>query len=398
MNTQVQRLYDVSSQGERLVIGLMSGTSLDGLDVALCRICGAGFRTQVTLLSFETVAYSDEFRNLVRSVFSLRNVDQQRLSGLHAFIGSTHGIMVLQCLERWGLSATEVDLVASHGQTVYHAPQRFTQDLSLPNSTLQIGDGDHVAVQTGIITVSDFRQKHVAAGGEGAPLAAYGDYLLYSSEEENRVLLNIGGIANFTFLPNRKVEAQAFSTDVGPGNTLMDQCVRKYFGKEMDIDAVIARSGTVRRDILGILLEDDFLGLSFPKTTGPEYFMLSKVEDLLISRGIDDVSSVDLLTTLCHFTVESIVSAIERVTESLSGVVVYVSGGGLHNPLVMELLHARLSTVQWKSFSEIGFNPDAKEAVLFAVLANETVAGNPFDTSGLMGAPSVCMGKISFPY
>src|SRR5690606_34038292 len=146
-------------------------------------------------------------------------------------------------LEEWAISSKDIDLIASHGQTVSHAPQSFTQDRSLPNSTLQIGDADHIAVRTGVITASDFRQKQIAAGGEGAPLAAYGDHLLYTDNKENRILLNIGGISNFTFLPKLGANCQAFATDLGPGNTLMNQYMFKYLGKEMDEDGKIAAVG-----------------------------------------------------------------------------------------------------------------------------------------------------------
>src|SRR5690606_10854071 len=162
------------------------------------------------LENFETVPYAESFRRQVREVFAKRMVDQQSLSQLNASIGILHGNLARQTFEKWEVDPSQIDAIASHGQTVYHAPRSFTDDADQPNSTLQLGDGDHVARQTGIITLSDFRQKHIAAGGEGAPLAAYGDYLLFARPGEDRVLLNIGGIANFTYLPG--AGAGAFAT------------------------------------------------------------------------------------------------------------------------------------------------------------------------------------------
>ncbi|HMR20085.1 MAG TPA: anhydro-N-acetylmuramic acid kinase, partial [Sphingobacterium sp.] len=154
MNPQVERLYTLSKKDNRLIIGLMSGTSLDGLDIALCHIQHSGTETQLELLHFVTKVYTEDFRSGMREVFAKRQIDQQKLSGLHAFIGRVHGQLIAEALEGWNISNTEIDLIASHGQTVYHAPRRLTGDLMMPDSTLQIGDADHIAMRTGIITVS----------------------------------------------------------------------------------------------------------------------------------------------------------------------------------------------------------------------------------------------------
>lgn len=177
----------------------MSGTSLDGLDIALCQIEGAGMQTEVKLLHFKTVSYAPSFIELIREIFSKHAVDLEQVCLLNPWVGEQHASMILQALQEWGIKPAEVDLIASHGQTIYHAPKILHGKLNYGNATLQIGDGDHIAVKTGIITLSDFRQKHIAAGGEGAPLAVYGDYFIFSKAGEDRMMLNIGGIANFTF-------------------------------------------------------------------------------------------------------------------------------------------------------------------------------------------------------
>ncbi|TAF02942.1 MAG: anhydro-N-acetylmuramic acid kinase, partial [Runella slithyformis] len=217
MNSNLTKLFEIASKRERRIIGLMSGTSMDGLDVALCKISGSGPTTHVVLEYFDTVSFSEEIKTEVRQIFAKKQIDFQHLTLLNAWLGRLHGQLVLQCLEKWGVLPADIDAVASHGQTVFHAPKILHQLPKYPNATLQIGDGDHVAVTTGIMTVSDFRQKHVAAGGEGAPLAVYGDYFIFSKAGQNRIMLNLGGIANFTYLPGNLDANEVFVTDTGPG-------------------------------------------------------------------------------------------------------------------------------------------------------------------------------------
>ncbi len=398
MNTQVEKLYRIAQKEERYIIGLMSGTSLDGLDVALCKLSGSGKETKLELVAFDTLDYQAAFRTYIRLVFSKRDIDLQILCGLNAYIGHVHGQLINDALAKWGVSADHVDLIASHGQTVYHAPQSLTHDHELPNSTLQIGDGDHIAHHTGLITISDFRQKHIAAGGEGAPLAAYGDYLLFSDQLENRILLNIGGISNFTFLPNGSSALQAYATDLGPGNTMMNQYMKQHYNEEMDSDAAIAQTGRPHPRLLAALEESEFLNLEFPKTTGPELFNLAYLTQKQQQSGTENLSKADIMATLCHFSAQTIVKGIRRQTQGMDNVAVYISGGGLHNPLLNKLIKQGLPHYKITSFDALGLNPDAKEACLFAVLANETLVGQPDNVSTIKNSPAICMGKISFPY
>ena len=232
MHSNIQKLYDIANKPCRLIIGLMSGTSLDGLDIALCSIEGNGVNTKLHLLNFETIPYLDDFKSEIRTIFSRKQIDLEKLCLLNPWIALQHAQMINTCLQKWNIKNTEVDLIASHGQTIYHAPQRLHQQQKFGNATLQIGDGDHIAVATGIITISDFRQKNIAAGGEGAPLAVYGDYLIFGKSGEDRVLLNIGGIANFTYLPGVNENEKILCSDIGPGNTLMDAYIQEQFPGE----------------------------------------------------------------------------------------------------------------------------------------------------------------------
>ncbi|MFD2743047.1 MULTISPECIES: anhydro-N-acetylmuramic acid kinase [Sphingobacterium] len=396
MNTQIEKLYQIAQKKERLIIGLMSGTSLDGLDIALCQISGSGTNTQLRLLNFTTAYYSAKFRDEVKQIFAQKQVDHLLWSTLHVKVAQVHADLVLSSMTSWGLMSDDIDLIASHGQTVFHAPK--SSHCHQLNSTLQIGDGDHIAVKTGIITVSDFRQKHVAVGGDGAPLVVYGDALLYTSEEEHRVLLNIGGMANFTFLPKKSSGLSAYATDLGPGNTLMNQYMQKHLDEEMDRDGELARRGVVHDELLKVLLETPFLKHDFPKTTGPELFNLSLLDQAMEQVEATNFDHADILATLAQLTINSIVDGIRRVTQQIDYVTIYISGGGLHNPYLVDGIRKGLTNQGVKSFEEIAFNPDAKEAALFAVLANETIVGAPANVAHIAGAPAVCMGKISFPY
>lgn len=390
MNKFLKRLTDSAELESRLVIGLMSGTSLDGLDIALCRIKGSGFDTKVELLEFETFAYQDEFKDEIRSIFSKRQIDLEKLTLLNAEIGSVHAGLVLDALYKWNVSPKEVDFIASHGQTVYHAPRRLHGYAFYPNATLQIGDADHIAVRTGITTISDFRQKHVAAGGEGAPLALYGDCILFADPNENRVLLNIGGISNLTYLP-ASGSSKVICSDLGPGNTIIDNLCTKYFDKPYDEEGKIARGGEVNQSLLIELLYHSFFTDDFPKTTGPEMFNLDFLEKAVDELELD-IDAIDLITTATQFTAQAVALGVKDVVGK-EPFALYVSGGGAHNKYLIERIQEPLPQAEIRDMQSLGISADAKEAVLFAVLANETVCGSAIETGA---GPKVMMGKMSF--
>jgi anhydro-N-acetylmuramic acid kinase len=361
----------------------------------LCEIEGFGAATKVAIKEFTTFAYEPSFKEKIKKIFSKHDVDLEDVCLLNAWVGTQHAEMINESLQQWKIKKEEVDIIASHGQTIYHAPKILHKKENYDNATLQIGDGDHIAVKTGIITISDFRQKHIAAGGEGAPLAVYGDYLIFSKAEENRIMLNMGGIANFTFLHGDLDASKMFSTDVGPGNTMMDGVMQKYFpGKYFDEDATIALLGTVNESLLAALNESDFFEKGFPKTTGPELFNLMYLQNAQERSYTKDLSVYDIMATLCKFSADTIVDAILRSMGSQQ-FVVYSSGGGMHNPLLMGYLKKQMPNAVFKTTADLSISPDAKEAVLFAILANEALCGG--DTNFGNAVPSVSMGKVSFP-
>jgi anhydro-N-acetylmuramic acid kinase len=392
LNSNLQQLFAIAQKKEKMIIGLMSGTSLDGLDVALCRFSGSGLQTQFELLEFDTVAYDEFFRNEIRQVFSKKMVDLEKLTLLNAFVGNFHGELILKCLEKWQVKTASVDLIASHGQTIYHSPKHQHLQKNYPNATLQIGDGDHLAIKTGSITVSDFRQKHLAAGGEGAPLALYGDVILGSKKGENRLLLNLGGIANFTFLPADASFSQVISTDIGPGNTLIDAACRQYFNLPFDEDAKIALTGKVNDELLAALKIHPFFAEALPKSTGPELFNLKYVQQAQQKSSTQQINPADLVATLTVFTAQILADCV--LQNFPADLQIFASGGGARNPYLIQLLQNLLPKSSIQNSAVLGLNADAKEAVLFALLANEAVAGEPI---AINQNPAVLMGKFSFP-
>ena len=401
MNKNIESLYNIARKPVRKIIGLMSGTSLDGLDIALCEISGSGEDTNVKVTHFETSDYSEDIKKEIRTVFAKKNIDFQHLALLNEWIGLLHAQKINEALHKWDLKSSEIDIIASHGQTVMHIPKTQHKIDKFPNATLQIGDGDHIAVKTGIITISDFRQKHLAAGGEGAPLAVYGDYFLFGKKGENRIMLNLGGIANFTYLPSTMNSENVFVTDTGTGNTLIDAFTRLHF-PEMSYDkaAATAKKGQVAQSLLSQLKSGLFFKTAFPKTTGPELFNIEYVQKAIAESNNEDISISDLLATLTRFSAETITEAIEYPIKNsglnISQFTVYVSGGGMHIPLLIDYLNEVLPC-KFKKTKKKKKKGDAKEAVLFAVLANETLSGGEADFEKRKGVPSISMGKISFP-
>lgn len=396
----IHQLFEIAQARERTILGLMSGTSLDGLDLALCSFFDSGSRIRFEILHHGTVSYTSQQRTILRELATARTVDMESLCIYHTEVAHWHAGMVRTMLGTWGVAASEVDLIASHGQTIRHAPRRIHKRAGLPDSTFQIGEPDHLAHLTGIITISDFRQKHVAAGGEGAPLAVYGDRLLFYKQGEVRVLLNIGGIANITILDGtRPSEKLPITFDTGPGNTLMDRTVQQYFPDKLyDVNGAIAATGTVHERLLDELLAHPYFNEPPPKTTGPELLSLEMLELAMTRAAVTRLSPEDLLATLTLFTARTISQSIERHTNSTDHLKVYVSGGGVHNRTLMHQLQIGLPQAEVLNFESLGVHPDAKEAVFFAALANEFVCGNAFPVpSANRTYSAVTLGKVSFP-
>jgi anhydro-N-acetylmuramic acid kinase len=394
MNKGLNKLFEVAQKESRLIIGLMSGTSLDGLDIALCCIFNAGMQTKLELVAFDTFPYSTAFKQKLKEIsFKVEN-NLENITLINKEIGVFHAQMVNQFLEKHQIKNEEIDLIASHGQTIFHSPQKLRLQDNIGNATLQIGDADHIAVETQIITISDFRQKNIAAGKEGAPLVVYGDYLLFKSDKENRILLNIGGISNFTIIPCEGTFEDIISTDTGPGNTLMDQFIHQQdVTKFFDHNAEVASKGTVNQKLFEALLDHSFFEQKSPKSTGPELFSLTYLNNAMVKSNTLNISVEDVMATLNWFTANTVAQAIILNVVESQDYGLYLSGGGIHNPLLIKNLQRLLPNIKMNNFNLIGFNPDAKEAAIFAVLANETIAGD----YSVFSPETLSMGKISLP-
>lgn len=397
---RIARLARIAAKDERLILGLMSGTSLDGLDLALCRFAGHGVATSVALVHFKTVPYPPGQKERLRALAFREQVSLRELTLANAWLAEAHGQAVLAALEEWGTPPETVDLIASHGQTIYHAPGGWEEGGAVRHATLQIGDGDHLAVRTGILTVCDFRQKEIAGGGEGAPLAPYAEPLLFGGAAVPRVLLNLGGIANFTWLPAVGDGRAPVSGDTGPANTLLDLAVRRGFPghpEGYDAGGVIAARGRPLPALLEALKAHPYFAQRFPKSTGPETFGEAYLDAALARAETDGAAAPapeELLATLTALTAETVAETLRREAPTLEGAEMFVSGGGSHNGHLMALLREALPGLTWRDPAELGVPSDAKEAMLFAVLANETLCGEGFQGRA---AGTIGFGKICFP-
>ena len=374
-----------------MVVGLISGTSMDGIDAALVRIRGSGEDTEARVEDFICREYSDAAKKLL---VSSRSLSADSVSDLNFLLGQEFAAAVFDLLRKAALKTTDVDLVGTHGQTVFHNPPSLGQEIS---STLQLGEADVICEVTGITTVGDFRTRDMAAGGEGAPLIPYVDYLLFSGTGKNVIAQNIGGISNCTLVTEKPEELLAF--DTGPGNSLVDSVMRLASGGErsFDEDGAMAKKGSVRGDFLQSLMKTPYLAIEPPKSTGRELFgeeMAGRLFSLAEQKGI---SLADLLCTLVEFTVCSIVSAYERFVYPNADVgEVVLSGGGARNPVMVSRLREKLAPIPLSLSEEYGISSDAKEAVGFAVLANETVCANRANVPRVTGArDTTILGKIS---
>lgn len=376
---------------KKLGIGLVSGTSMDGIDAALCGISGSGLSTEIEVLDFICRPYSPGTKDVLLSAGSL---DVAGISDLNFLLGAEFAAAAFELIGKGkSLSTADIDFIGTHGQTVFHNPP----SRGGISSTLQLGEPDVICEATGVTTVGDFRTRDMAAGGEGAPLVPYVDFLLFSDMGKNVIAQNVGGISNCTLVGDRVEDLVAF--DTGPGNSLMDSVARLDSGGKIDFDedGECARKGSVREDLLTRLMKNPYFDLEPPKSTGKELFGEKRGAELftLVERG--EIAVSDLMRTLVEFTSRTIVRAYEKFVFPYADVrEVILSGGGARNPVLFSSLAEKLKPIRLRLSDEYGIPADAKEAVAFAILANETVRGAPGNVPKVTGAGrEVVLGKIS---
>jgi anhydro-N-acetylmuramic acid kinase len=388
-----------AKKGGMLVLGLMSGTSADGIDIALARISGTPPQVKARLLNHTAVRFPARVRAEILRVAEQQPITAGELSQLNFRLGQLFAEAAKTACKRFRVAVSSVDLIGSHGQTIFHqgVPANY---LGAPTaSTLQIGEAAVIAAQTGVTTVADFRPADVAVGGQGAPLVPYADYLLYSDRKLGRASLNLGGIANVTVIPAGSRE-RVIAFDTGPANMLIDALVAHFTRgrKKFDFGARMAQAGRAIPALLNELMRDPYLKKAPPKSTGREYYGGAYVKRVLALGRRHRAKPNDLIRCITIFTALSVVDALNRfVTRKTKMDQLIVSGGGARNPLIIAQLAAALPGIEVLSSSRLGVPEEGKEAFAFALLAYETFhqrAGNVFSATGASG-PAV-LGKICY--
>lgn len=365
----------------RLVVGLMSGTSVDAIDAALVRISNTadGQRRQVSLLAQQATPYDPALLRAIFDLFPPHPGTVARLAQLDMLVGEAFAAATLALLAQAGVAPAAVDLIGSHGQTIWHDPHPTANDLPAAPATVQIGSGPVIAARTGITTVYDFRSADLALGGEGAPLVPYVDYLLFG-DQESLALQNIGGIGNVTVITANQGPGGVYAFDTGPGNMLIDALMVLISNGEQhyDRDGALAASGTVNDTLLADALEAPFFARKPPKSTGREEFGEPFAAEFLTKGQSLGLSNADIVATATALTARSIADAYRRfVLPQTALSTVLLCGGGAHNRTLRYLLAAALAPLPVADVGSRGLSADAKEAAAFAVLAYETAFGRP---------------------
>ncbi len=391
MNTKTKK--GKKSENRFRIVGIMSGTSLDAVDLALIEI-EEGKIKEYELRTFRSFPLNPDLREKVLQASSPETGDVSLICELNFALGHLYAEGVLKLLQEEGLKGEDIDLIGCHGQTIYHKPRA-----KVP-STLQIGEAGVIAERTGITTISNFRSRDIATGGEGAPIVPYVDYLLFGRSGLNIVLQNIGGIGNFTYLPASGDLNEVIASDSGPGNMLIDTAVSILTGGKStyDFDGKLAARGRINRKLLSEMMEHPFLQRSVPKSTGREEFGRPLVERHLARSRELGLSEEDFLATLTAFTAHSIGQTCREflIGKGLGIDEFIVSGGGSFNPTLMAMLQEELGEIPCRGYQDLGHNSEAKEAVAMAILAFSSFNKQENNLPGATGAGRrVIMGDIT---
>jgi anhydro-N-acetylmuramic acid kinase len=383
----------------RLICGIMTGTSVDAIDIAIARIHGGGTATRLELLHFSETLFTEELQNRIFANSEVASSNVNDICLLHTGLAHVYAAAVKNSCQTLGIEVGDLDLIGMHGQTIRHLPGAIDIGGFEIRSTLQIGSGSTLATLLQLPVVYDFRAGDMALGGQGAPLVPYVDYLLLHSDEEHRVFLNIGGVANVTIMPRGGTSDEVIAFDTGPGNILVDALMRKYHGREYDEDGQVARAGTVNPDLLSWLLQHPYYRVQPPKSCGRELFGEDYLHDFLnLARDLSVASTEDIIATAAETTVRSISTQLAPFVHDWNHFHLLVSGGGARNRYFTSGLHHAFAHARAETTAEVGIDPDAKEALAFAVLANEWLMGNPANLPSVTGAKRrALLGVFALP-
>jgi anhydro-N-acetylmuramic acid kinase len=385
--------------GKVLLIGIMSGTSADGVDAALVEMSGEGPSTSVRCVHSSHTRFDPDLRSAILSLCDPAVSSLQNLTALHNGLGEKFGEAALRVASEAGVAMSDVSAIASHGQTVWHQPETVEIGGVNARGTLQIGAPAVIAAMTGCRVVSDFRAADMAAGGQGAPLVPFFDWTVLRSESESRIVLNVGGIANITYLPKACDPHDVLAFDTGPGNMLIDALAAHSSGgtQLFDADGAVAARGRVCESLLSELLEDPFFEMAPPKSTGRERFGAEFARRVITRSRALGLPHEDMLATATQLTARTAANAIERWAKPVAGLDrVIVGGGGARNATLMRALAERLHPAVLSTHEEFSIHSDAKEAMAFALMAYETIQGRPSNLPSATGAAHrVILGSIT---
>lgn len=373
-------------------IGLMSGTSLDGIDAALCEVQGSGKDTKIKLIEFITHPMSSELIEKIRKACFKETSSVDLICSLNFEIGHAFSDAVSALLKKANMSSSEIDFIASHGQTIYHQPIPDDDHIL---STLQIGEAAIIAYEHNCQVISNFRVMDMAAGGQGAPLVPYSEYVLYAKENKNICLLNLGGIGNVTWLNGSMDPDTILAFDTGPANMMINAAMKHLFGKNYDNHGEVGAKGKVILPLLEELQSDPYFDLKPPKSTGRELF--GEDRTLALIEKYNTASKEDLVHTFTRFTAWCVAYHVKKfLTKEKPLDLLLVGGGGAHNLTLMHLLQEELPDVEVLSQDDYGYSADAKEAIAFIVMGNETLHGHPSNVRSATGSKEmVILGNIT---
>ena len=388
------RISRVCSKSERLVVGLSSGTSADGVDAALVKVGGSDERPTAEILLHTTYPYPETLRERILSVSEGEgSVDD--ICQLNYRLGDVFAQACLRLLNASEFAPRDIDVVGSHGQTVCHLPPSLGGEDEVVSSTLQLGEAAVIAERTGAVVVHDFRSADIAAGGEGAPLAPCIDQLLFGGPV-SRGFLNIGGIANLSVVPADSRWEDVVGFDTGPGNMVIDHVAKRLFSVDLDRDGRLSQDGEPAERFLEKVLERDFFRKPPPKSAGREVFGSVFSEEFIHHAQDENLKDEDILATACMLTARSVRRAYEEFAADRTEIEeLYLSGGGAKNLTLLKSLRNLFAPVPVYTTERLGVSPDAKEALLFALLANQAIIGVESSLPQVTGATHrVVLGKI----
>ncbi|MEM3886698.1 MAG: anhydro-N-acetylmuramic acid kinase [Candidatus Methanomethylicia archaeon] len=395
----IEKLFELKSKEEKIGLGIMSGTSLDGVSIVIAKLKGNWINTKFKILYHKTFEYDNEIRRLILKSTNPKTGNVKRICQLNYVLGMIFAEKALEAMDEVGLSRGDVDFIASHGQTIYHNPKIEDIYGYKTRSTLQIGEPSIIAYKTKIITIADFRHKDVAAGGNGAPISAYADYIIFRSIDICRAIQNIGGIANVTYIPRNAEIKDVIAFDTGPGNMIIDAIVREMsHGKlNMDLNGEIAAKGKVNEVLLNYMMKHPYLKKKPPKTTGREEFGESYVKKIIGKAREMNLKWEDIIATATYYTAKTITeSYIKYLPEKPDEII--IGGGGSRNRVLMEMIKELNPKTKISLHEDYGIPSQAKEPLVMVILANETISGFPNNVPSATGAlERVVMGKIILP-